>query len=295
MRTALRLALCFAIAAVAACPAAAREKKSKPLPASNTSGMIVVVVRSNETGCEPNCPEWIAASGEITPATPAAFRKVYQAAGNRPLPVLVDSPGGSVEAAMEIGKLIRKSKSSVLVAYTLFDGCKPSDKSCRQAGGSVKPYKGSHIVVPGYCMSACGFILAGGPIRMTYTNTIGTHQVVQNSSYERLKIRTTYRIVNGKKKIIATKVVNRKTVSRPSTTKLSKALQKKIVSYFGSMDVKPAFYGYFSKASPDKIYFLTETELKSTQIVNAPAPAIAFFSKETCRIAAPPAHCVIRR
>lgn len=57
--------------------------------------------------------------------------------------VLLDSPGGNGEAAIQIGRLLRK--------------------------------KDAHVFVTGQCESACVFILAGGVVRAANPNSIGVH------------------------------------------------------------------------------------------------------------------------
>ncbi|TIS94081.1 MAG: hypothetical protein E5W87_34205, partial [Mesorhizobium sp.] len=76
---------------------AANTKKSAP---DLGPTMRFVVVRSSAPGCEPICPEWISAEGSIEAGTPALFKRTLKALGGRKLPVVVDSPGGNVEAAL---------------------------------------------------------------------------------------------------------------------------------------------------------------------------------------------------
>ncbi|MFN7127326.1 MAG: hypothetical protein ACK4M8_15650, partial [Allorhizobium sp.] len=77
------------------------------------------VVRSNQPGCEPTCPEWISAEGAIVGGTPARLKKLLKSIGDRRLPIVVTSPGGNVDAAMVLGR-----RSDVLagnrMAFLLF-------------------------------------------------------------------------------------------------------------------------------------------------------------------------------
>src|SRR5262245_35993770 len=77
--------------------------------------MQVHLVRSAEPGCEPNCPEWIAAQGRIDAGSVARFRRVLSQLGDRKVPVLIDSNGGRVNEAFEIGRLARARGLDVVV------------------------------------------------------------------------------------------------------------------------------------------------------------------------------------
>ncbi|TIU85827.1 MAG: hypothetical protein E5W03_09965, partial [Mesorhizobium sp.] len=84
-------------------------------------------VRSNAPGCEPTCPEWISAEGAIQADTPALFRRVLKILNGRKLPIVVNSPGGDVNAALTLGRLIRKNKLDIAVGKTQ---CDRSVSSC---------------------------------------------------------------------------------------------------------------------------------------------------------------------
>lgn len=282
--------LVVVVALIAACnsvEAASKHEKSKVKPPGKD--MTVVLVRSSEPGCEPSCPEWIAANGEIGFKTVALFRKAYRQAGGKPVPVVVNSQGGSVEAAMEIGWIIRRAGSKVVVGTTIFDGCQPRAEDCKTA----KLFKGSHVVQPNYCVSACSFVLAGGVQRMTFVNLIGTHQILV--TFEQKRVRETYRIVKGKKRVISSKVVSRKPLPNKTTTKLSKSYLKMVKTYFASMGVKPEFTEFFEKATPANIYFMTDAEMRSTRIINAVPVSTALFDKKTCGAPGTFAFCVSRK
>ena len=70
--------------------------------------------------CRANCPQVIAASGEIGEGTPDAFVsfvvQIMSARGELHGVVLLDSPGGNVVASMELGQTIRKLGMAVIVA-----------------------------------------------------------------------------------------------------------------------------------------------------------------------------------
>src|SRR6188474_216932 len=94
----------------AAAAGAATTKKKPEVQAPVAPPMIFAIVRSGVTGCEPNCPQWISAEGQIMPGSAGQFRKILKQAGKQRLPVVITSQGGDVEAALAIGNLIRERK-----------------------------------------------------------------------------------------------------------------------------------------------------------------------------------------
>ncbi|TIX56070.1 MAG: hypothetical protein E5V33_23280, partial [Mesorhizobium sp.] len=117
--------------------------------------MRFVVVRSNAVGCEPNCPEWISAEGTIEAGTPALLKRMLKRLGGRKLPIVVDSPGGNVDAALTLGRLIRRSGLDIAVGKTWFDGCMPDDKDCTANKGRDAGYFGEPYASGAICNSAC--------------------------------------------------------------------------------------------------------------------------------------------
>lgn len=80
----------------------APPKRSAKLPLTRASDMRFAIVRSATSTCEPSCSEWITAYGTIKPDTPSKLRKGLQKLGKRRLPIVIDSNGGAVLAAMEM-------------------------------------------------------------------------------------------------------------------------------------------------------------------------------------------------
>jgi hypothetical protein len=285
----------FAVAMVlaVALPAFAATKKKAPVAAKPS--MTVALVRSSEAGCEPMCPEWISANGDITAASPAKFRTVLKQTGRKGVPIVIHSYGGSVEAALAIGRMIRRNKSPVIVGNTIFTGCTPYAKdACKLPKEAKGRYGATPSLYTGYCTSACGLVLAGGTVRMSVNGNIGTHQIVSNPSFDRIRYWETYRIVNGRKKVISRKIVSRKRVAMKPTTKLGKSFIGSLRSYLESMGVSASYYDLFAKASPESMYFLTRAEMKATRIVTADPPSTIFFRKELCAGNVPALNCIKR-
>jgi len=113
--------------------------------------------------CGATCPTVIAASGQITQATPSRFLDfIEQNYGSRNLHAVVflDSPGGRVLASMEFGTLLRKIGAAAVVARVYADG----------AGGSV--------MTNAQCFSACVYALMGARKRVIPASSqIGIHRM----------------------------------------------------------------------------------------------------------------------
>ena len=58
------------------------------------------------------------------------------------MPVVVNSPGGNVDAAVTLGRMIRKNKLDIAVGTTVFSGCEPEMKDCRDNEGKGADYFG---------------------------------------------------------------------------------------------------------------------------------------------------------
>jgi hypothetical protein len=138
--------------------------------------MQVNVVRGVHPGCEPQCPQWIAAQGRIVAGTARRFGEVLSQLGERKLPVLIDSGGGSVNDALSIGRLIRAKGLQVAVTRTAYTPCAPADTGCRKTKGGE--LRGLAEASKSKCASACAFILAGGTQRLVGPGTgVGVHQI----------------------------------------------------------------------------------------------------------------------
>lgn len=127
-----------------------------------TNGAIAQPMTFELQGNGGNCNGcgWIAAHGEITADTPEAFRAFLSDFQNELLaPVMFDSPGGNLGAALELGRLLRESNATTTV-------------------GRSEPSFGPWFewVDGGQCSSACVFAFLGGATRWAATGELGVHQ-----------------------------------------------------------------------------------------------------------------------
>src|SRR5436305_31759 len=88
---------------------------------------IVFFVAKGELGaCGPGCGEWIAADGTIDRSAGQRLRVLLDRLGKRKPPIYFHSPGGSVSAAIEIGRMLRAREMTAGVGRTIPQGCDPA-------------------------------------------------------------------------------------------------------------------------------------------------------------------------
>ena len=119
--------------------------------------------------CGRKCAEVISAEGEINNGTAddfVAFLSSHvQEDGLRPV-VLIESPGGTVVGAMQLGMVFRKIGAAVIVAQTVEDG----------GADRIR-------LRPGLCMSACVYAFFGGVKRVVPSvSKLGIHRMVINEN-----------------------------------------------------------------------------------------------------------------
>lgn len=291
------MVLCLAAAGFAGGPAEAAKKKQKEPPKPKEAWqmpMTVTIVRSFAAGCEPLCPEWIAAEGEITMATPARFRKILKQAGKKKLPVILNSPGGRMDAAVEIGRMIRKAKLDVAVGWTNYAGCKPTDKDCKLPKDQKGIYRGIVYTGRGFCNSACPVVLAGGVQRLSGPWAyVGVHQVRTTYVQERITYQEKYRIVKGKKKVISRKEVGRKTVKTSQKDGLDKSLRKKLLAYYKEMGISTDIIDDMLKAEFKTIYRLDLNRQEALKLVTSRGTSDLFTSNRACLSGNEAANCIL--
>ena len=155
-----------ALASDSGAVATARSASSGLASIPATQPMVVVRMRATDR-CGPRCPEWIMAEGTITPDTPGRFRQLLRQIGSEKLPVVLDSPGGDLDAALEIGRIIRSNGLTTIIGRSEVKGCAPRDPLCNEGRRLGLAYAG-FVSIPGECTGACLLVLAAGVQRIGY-------------------------------------------------------------------------------------------------------------------------------
>ncbi|RWB66335.1 MAG: hypothetical protein EOQ50_32540 [Mesorhizobium sp.] len=254
--------------------------------------MRFVVVRSSAPGCEPNCPEWISAEGAIEAETPAKVKRVLKTLGGRRLPIVVNSPGGSVEAAILLGRTIRKNKLDIAVGATKFVGCWPGMEDCRTNDGKGAAYFGIAKDGGAMCNSACPLMFAGGVRRLVGSWAyLGVHQITTTYRRQQLYYRTTYRIVHGKKKIVSSKVVDRVDVGTYQTYEMSKALQRRLSAYLREMGVGEGVLDVMKATPASDIRRIVLQDMMTMKLATGTDTVDLLTSASLCMVDKPPPSC----
>jgi hypothetical protein len=119
------------------------------LPARAEETMSFSLVSVGSPNCRGNCPQVISGQGQIDDGTAQSLVQfLQQNGGGAHRILLLDSPGGHVQAAMELGATIRRLGMAVVVARP----------------GGRGAYDGN--LPPGICYSACVYALMGGKKRV---------------------------------------------------------------------------------------------------------------------------------
>jgi hypothetical protein len=127
------------------------------------------LAHGDANACGPGCSEWIAAEGKIDGGAADRFRQLLRKLGERRPPILFHSPGGKVNDALELGRLIRDKKFAVSVGQTVPLGCgsdKQAANACearKRAGQAVEAELSPTTYM---CNSSCVYALAGGTVRL---------------------------------------------------------------------------------------------------------------------------------
>ncbi len=272
----MRLSSCLivalgAVGAVTASPLTARaQQEAAPAPRGSpakSNPMKVTLVRSNAADCEPACAEWIAAQGQIDETTPEEFRRVLARLGPRKLPILIDSVGGEVDAALTIGRMIRAKGMDIVVTRTVLEPCIAAPIQCQalRARGFETGRPQARI---SRCASACAFVLAGGVRRYVGAWTlVGLHEIKAVSTLR--LIRQHYRLEQSagtsaptppQKRIIKEEVLKVETRESPA----GEGTYATVGRYFADMGIAPAIMPIMRAAPNSAIHWLRIAELRST-------------------------------
>ncbi|WP_352544322.1 MULTISPECIES: hypothetical protein [unclassified Mesorhizobium] len=254
--------------------------------------MRFVVVRSDAAGCEPTCPEWISAEGAISAKSPALLKAALKTLGGRKLPIVINSPGGDVDAAIAMGRMIRKNKLDIAVGRTWFVGCEPGMKNCKENDARGAHYIGSPYVLGSYCASACPMMLAGGTRRLVGPLAyLGVHQITTTIVQMNVQYQVRYRIVKGKKRVISKKVVSRKNTGSYKTYEMSKGVERKLSAYFKEMGVDLSIIETMKSTPASDIQQIDLSDMLTMKLVTSDDAADLLTSASLCRLNLPAPNC----
>lgn len=108
---------------------------------------------------------WIDATGDITPETTNEFEEFLETHDMKArlgYPLMFNSKGGDLGAALRLGRRLRELEASVGVAKTTYE----------PASNHATP----NLEDSGVCYSACAYAFLGGQVRDLENGTLGFHQ-----------------------------------------------------------------------------------------------------------------------
>ena len=269
-------------------PAGAAEKAPR-------RDMVFSIVRAGTPACEPDCPEWIAADGDITDKTVSAFQAILKTAGGRNLPLLINSLGGRVDAAMTLGRMIRERKMTVEIARTDYLACEPWTRTC-EPDFKDGTYYGRANTTFGICNSACPLALAGGVRRIASPlSRIGVHQIVTTQEKYRDRYRITQKKLSNGKVVTEKRRVERRKIGTVKSTEMPASLRKNLAEYLTGMNVKPDLIDLMLSTPPDKIRYLNNEELKALGVATEINELEALVGHGICKNRLRPDNCFVRK
>ncbi|WP_284177270.1 hypothetical protein [Rhabdaerophilum sp. SD176] len=153
------------------------------LPASRANDAMTFTLGRLESApaCGAPCAQFIVARGEITHASAFGFFYARKRAGDRDLPVILESPGGYVIGATFLARKWRELDVTAIIARAE-PTCRwgGTGRACdpRDAEGQVQTFR---LVRGGSCASACPMLLAGAVRRLAMSDArFGVHRPAIN-------------------------------------------------------------------------------------------------------------------
>ncbi len=251
-------------------------------PAEAEAPMTVTLIRSDAPDCGAFCGEWLALTGQIVSGSASLLRTALGHLGQRLVPVLIDSPGGNVDAALLMGQLIHERKLDVVVSGTALTDCHRGDQACfdRLRAGWHPGFLAAGVAA---CASACVLVLAAGSHRSVPTNSyVGVHQMVVHQTFRHVinTFRVLRRMVGGRaveisRTLIATRPVSTTTVqnSAPET------LYSKVDRYLLAMGIAESIMPLMRSTPPSNIHWMSPAELVATKISTDVLDAVALVAR----------------
>jgi hypothetical protein len=130
--------------------------------------LIIYLAKGPPDSCGAGCDHWIAVEGKVDQAAASRISRFLRNVKDPQRPIYFHSPGGAVDQAYTIGRLLRGRKVIARVGRTIVAACGAGtqvDAAClkiKTAGGEVEAeIATSHAM----CNSACGYLFLGATTR----------------------------------------------------------------------------------------------------------------------------------
>ncbi len=239
----------------------ARAAPAHGASSNSAAPMRFVRVRSAGSACGADCPEWISAEGKIVRGTADALDRVIAAQGDRRLPIFINSAGGSVDAAMAMGRLIRAKRLAVVVAHTEIAPCAAAT-TCGEARGAAVSWGA-------YCASACTLVLAGGVERyVSPLAFVGVHQLTELVTKTQVKrsYAVRYFSLAGLKLELSRRLVRERRSVATTKRAADRSVDDEVGDYLAEMGVLDPVMKLTLATPASDVHWLTAEELAASRL-----------------------------
>jgi hypothetical protein len=130
--------------------------------------LTIYLAKGPANSCGPGCDRWIAVEGTVDQGAASRISRFLRDVKDTRRPIYFHSPGGSVEQAYAIGRLLRSRKAVARIGRTIVTACAAGtevDEAClkiKNAGGEVEAEISTHHAM---CNSACAYLFLGATTR----------------------------------------------------------------------------------------------------------------------------------
>jgi hypothetical protein len=212
--------------------------------------MVFYLAKGEANACGEGCSEWIAADGYIDVGSVQRLRSLLDRYPGRNLPIYFASPGGLLEDALAIGRLLRERGMTAGIANSVPFGCIPATEKNRDGCRALKRSNGEIPTelrsMGASCNSACVYALLGAKVREIPP---GAHLGVHSGRLVRVSA------VDGRVKAGSQ---NRSQASQKAKTA---EFESQIRSYTQEMGVDPGLIDMALKIPFAQIHYLSRAEI----------------------------------
>jgi len=139
-----------------------------PAAESFSETLVVYVAKGRPDTCGRGCDIWIAVEGKVDAAAAPRVQKFLRLHKDRKLPIYFHSPGGHLEQAFVIGRMLRARKMVARVGRTQVNDCEENaqtGEACLKLKQSGRELDSDLITRRAICTSACPFMMFGAVTR----------------------------------------------------------------------------------------------------------------------------------
>lgn len=130
--------------------------------------LIIYLAKGKANSCGPGCDHWIAVEGMVDQAAATRIGRFLREVKDKERPIYFHSPGGVVEPAYLIGRILRSRRAIARVGRTIATACAAGtqvDDAClkiKTEGGEVEAEISTYHAM---CNSACSYLFLGATTR----------------------------------------------------------------------------------------------------------------------------------